>query len=184
MAGLPHILDVTVIEKAVEERLVQMVPAIKQAAIRKDAVFGHNYLYKNPALAVSIYESGTFEKVVKYGYRIPVTINVLLTFHHPGDEDLRRKGINPLVFAIILALSQQTLGLQLEDPGVEPKRWRDVSDQDDFENKKCVYLIEFEAKFIFKVPADEDTAADLIGIAIDYYSESANVLTAQDELTP
>ena len=180
MASLPPILDTTIIEKAVENQLVSQVAAIRQAAVQK----GSGFLFNNPAIAVSIFETGKWVKEGKYSYLVPCTLHVLLTFMHPQDEELRRKGINPLVFLIILALVQQKLGLNLKDPGIEPTQFRDVSSAEDFDNKKCVYLIEFSCGFYFDVPSSEDAAADLIGIAIDYLLEPGDdIADAQDETT-
>lgn len=178
MATLYPILDLTVIEKAVETHLVLSVTQIRQAAIQK----GAGFLFNNPALAVSIFETDKWVKEGKYNYLVPCALNVLVTFMHPGDEEQRRKGINPLIFIIILALAQKSLGLPLKDPGIEPARFRDVSDADDFDNKKCVYLVEFTLGFFFTVPKDDETARDLIGIAVDYLLEAGdNMPDAQDE---
>lgn len=179
--ALPPILDMTVIEKAAEGLVVAQVAAIRQAAVQKES---GGILFSNPAIAVSIFETGKWVKEGKYAYKVPFSLNVLLTFYHPGDEELRRKGINPLVFLIIQALVQQKLDLDLTDTGLEPERFRDVSDSEDITNKKCVYLLEFSGGFYFKVPKDCEAMADLIGVAVNYLLEPSGYGFAdQDELT-
>jgi hypothetical protein len=162
------LLDTTEIEKAAEARLVEMIPTIRKTAIQKDG----RYLFTNPALSISIFESGTWPKEGK------------LTVSSAKSEEDRRRIANPLVFAIIVALAQQSLGLDLKEPGCEPKRFADVTDEDDWKNNKIVYLVEFGLGFYFEVPKDDEAAADLIGVAVDYFLEPGNeVADAQDEIT-
>jgi hypothetical protein len=173
------ILDVTIIEQTVEARLVEKIAAIRKTAIQKNGRF----LFANPALAVSIYESSPWVKEGKYSYLIPCALHVLLTVSSAMSEEDRRQIANPLVFAIVLALAQQKLGLKLKDPGIEPRRFADVTDEDDWKNNKIVYLVEFSLGFYFSIPKDEDEADDLIGVATDYLLERGDVLAAQDETT-
>ena len=99
------------------------------------------------------------------------------------DEEDRRRIANPLVFAIILALAQRDLGLNLEEPGIEPQRFAEATSEEEYKQNKIVYLIEFGLSFCFSVPRDEDTAHDLIGVATDYLLEPGGTLSAQDETT-
>jgi hypothetical protein len=174
------LLDTTEIEKAAEARLVEMIPTIRKTAIQKDG----RYLFTNPALSISIFESGTWPKEGKRSYLVPCSMHVLLTVSSAKSEEDRRRIANPLVFAIIVALAQQSLGLDLKEPGCEPKRFADVTDEDDWKNNKIVYLVEFGLGFYFEVPKDDEAAADLIGVAVDYFLEPGNeVADAQDEIT-
>ncbi len=174
------LLDITEIEKAVEATLVEKIQAIRKTAIQKDGRF----IFNNPALTVSIYETGTWAKEGKYNYLVPCILNVLLIVSSAKSEEDRRRLANPLVFSIILALAQQKLGLDLKDPGIEPTGFRDVTDAEDWTANKIVYLVQFSLGFYFSVPKDEDAAADLIGIATDYLiMPGDNVADAQDETT-
>lgn len=173
MACLPAILDVTAIEKAVEAQLVEKIAIIRKSAIQKDG----RYLFNDPALSISIFESGQWAKVGNVAYLVPCSLHVLLTVTSARSEEDRRRIASPLVFAIILALAQQKLGLDLKDPGIEPKRFADVTDAEDWEKNKIVYLVEFSVGFFFKVPSDDETAADLIGIATNFLLEPGNYLS-------
>jgi hypothetical protein len=178
---MPAILDVTEIEKAVETRLVEKISPIRKTAIQKDG----RYLFNNPALAISIFESGQWVKEGKRSYLVPCTCHVLLTVSNAKGEEGRRRIANPLVFAIVLALAQQDLGLSLKEPGIEPRRFADVTDADDWDANKIVYLVEFGLGFYFQVPKDEDEALDLIGVAVDYLLEPGDeIADAQDEINP
>jgi hypothetical protein len=173
------ILDITIIEQSVEAHLVEKIAVIRKTAVQKNG----RYLFANPALAISIFESGQWVKEGKRSYLIPCTLNVLLTVSSAKSEEDRRQIANPLVFAIVLALAQQSLGLVLKDPGIEPKRFADVTDEEDWKNNKIVYLIEFGLGFYFEVPKDEDEADDLIGVATDYLLVPTGDTAAQDETT-
>lgn len=175
------IFDITEIEKAVEARLVEKIAAIRKTAVQKDG----RYLFNDPALAISIFESGEWVKEGKYQYLIPCSLHVLLTVTNARGEEARRRIANPLVFAIVVALAQKDLGLALKEPGIEPKRFAEVTDEDDYGKNRIVYLVEFSLGFYFKVPKDEDEALDLIGIAVDYLLEAGDeTADAQDEFTP
>ena len=177
---MADILDFTVIEKAVEHRLVEMIPTIRKSAVQKDG----RYVFNNPSLTVCIYETGRWVKEGNRAYLVPCELHILLTVTSAKSEEDRRRIVNPLAFAIVTALVQDNLDLPLKDPGIEPMLIRDVTSDEDWKENKIIYLVQFSLGFYFQVPKDEDQAADLIGIAIDYFSESADVLTAQDELSP
>lgn len=175
----PPILDVSTIEKAVEARLVEKISVLRKTAIQKDG----RYIFNNPSLTVVIFESSPWIKEGKYSYLIPCSLHLELTVTNAKSEEERRKAANPLVFAIILALAQQDLGLNLKEPGLEPKRFAEATTEEDWKQNKLVNLIEFSLGFYFEVPKDEDTADDLIGVAVDYLLDQGDVPAVQDEIT-
>jgi hypothetical protein len=158
---------------------VEKIPVIRKTAIQKDG----RYIFNNPALSIVIFKSGPWVKETKRTYLVPCTIHILLTVTSAKSEEDRRRIANPLVFAIILALVQQDLGLNLKDPGIEPKSFDDVTSEEEYKENKIVFLIEFSVGFYFTVPKDDEDAADLIGVATDYLLEQGDFLAAQDETT-
>jgi hypothetical protein len=159
------ILDITAIEQAVEARLVERIAPLRKTAVQKDGRF----IFTNPALTVCIFESGKWLKQGQKSYLVPCTLQVLLTVSSAKSEEDRRRIANPLVFAIVIALAQQTLDLNLKAPGIEPELFRDVTDAEDWQNNKIVYLIQFACGFSFEVPRDDDAAADLLTVGLSYF---------------
>jgi hypothetical protein len=162
-SALP-IIDVTTIEEAIEAFLVERVAAIRATAVQK----GTRFLFTSPAIAVSIFETGEFVPEGQRSYRVPCAVHILVTFTSARSEEDRRKGINPLVIGIVQTLMQQSLGLKLCLPGLVPKRFRDVSTEEDWGNNKIVYDIEFGCSFNLEA-TPEETTNELLRIGLNYF---------------
>lgn len=155
------ITSCTDIETAVLDEIVTRLEGVRATGIQKDAAG----LYQGPTASVAIFE-GSFEKVTQATWKQKVTVNVLLTFKHERGEEERRKGINPLVQGVVQLLMLQDLGLAMES--LKPVRFRDVTDTEDYEARKIVYLIEFSTAFTL---AKLDAAAtdELLKVGLNYY---------------
>ncbi len=176
MTTLLPIMDITAIEQAVEARLVAKIAAIRATAVQK----GTRFLFTNPALAVSIFETGEFIPEGQRSYKIPCDLHLLLTFSSAKSEEERRKGINPLVMGIIQALTHQTLGLKLRPPGLIPKRFSDVTTEEDWSNNKIIYSLQFGCAFNLEAVSDE-VGVDLLTIGMNYFlAGDAETIQATD----
>lgn len=151
----------TDIEAAVLEEITSRLEGVRAWAVQKDAAG----LYQGPTASVAIFE-GTFEKVTQAAWKQKVTVNVLLTFKHERGEEERRRGINPLVQGVVQTLMLRDLGLAMEP--LKPVRFREVTESEDHEARKIVYLIEFATSFVITRQSDEEVT-DLLRIGLDYY---------------
>lgn len=151
----------TDIEAAVLEEITSRLEGVRAWAVQKDAAG----LYQGPTASVAIFE-GTFEKVTQAAWKQKVTVNVLLTFKHERGEEERRRGINPLVQGVVQTLMLKDLGLAMEP--LKPVRFRDVTDEADYEARRIVYLVEFATAFTL-VRLDDEAAVDLLRIGLEYY---------------
>lgn len=166
----------TDIESAVLTEITTRLETVRATAIQKDA----QGLYPGPTASVAVFE-GTFEKVTQATWKQKVTVNVLLTFKHERGEEERRKGINPLVQGVVQYLMLRDLGLNMEP--LKPVRFRDVTDSDDYEERKIVYLVEFSTSFTITKP-DLEVAVDLLRIGMNYYLKPGDdIVDASDLVT-
>jgi len=173
--GTP-ITTCTDIETAVLEEITTRLDGVRAAAIQKDA----QGLYPGPTVSVAIFE-GTFEKVTQVTWKQKVTVHVLLTFKHERGEEERRKGINPLVQGVVLYLMLRDLGLNMEP--LKPVRFRDVTDSEDYEERKIVYLVELSTSFTM-TKLDLEEAVDLLTVGLNYYLKPGDdVVDASDLVT-
>ncbi len=166
----------TDIETAVLTEITTRLEGVRATAIQKDA----QGLYPGPTVSVAIFE-GTFEKVTQITWKQKLTVNVLLTFKHERGEEERRRGINPLVQGVVQYLMLRDLGLNMEP--LKPVRFRDVTDEADYEERKIVYLVEFSTSFtVTKV--DLEVAGDLLAVGLNYYLKPGDeVVDASDLVT-
>lgn len=162
------------IEQAALKRLTDKISGIKSSGIQKDTTG----LLVNPALSAACLE-GTFERAAS-SWKQTVTISILLEFKHAKGEAARRSGSNPMVEAIIQMLLNQRLGLDITR--LKPLRWREVTNEDDYEEGKNKYLIQFSTSYTIE-ELDEDEVEELLGIAVDYLFQSGDdQVDAADEL--
>jgi hypothetical protein len=174
-----RILSPTDIETAAVAELVARMDMIRKAAVQK----GMRYIFNNPAVTASIFESGEFIPEGQQSYRIPAILHVQIAFTNAKGEQDRIEGINPLVMGVILALMHKDLGLRLKSPGLVPRRFRDVSTDKDFKENKIVYDVEFACSWTIEPPNDDDDA-DLLTIGLTYFLiPGDDVADAEDIVT-
>jgi hypothetical protein len=147
-------LDViTAIEEAVVTHLTGLVPALK-GGVQKDS----RQLLRDTSVAVAILD-GRFEPHGQVCSRCDCTVSVLLKFKNVQSESARRKGINPLVTAVVQGLLGQRLGLGIGP--LQPKSFGDVTSEDKYEAGVIEYLIEFTTWYDV-LPLEEDQLAPLL----------------------
>lgn len=164
----------TDIELAVLNKLTAKLSGIRAAANQKDQVG----LYPGPTVSVAIFE-GTFEKITQVTWKQKVTVHVLLTFKHERGEDERRKGINPILQGVVQTLMLRDLGLAMEP--LKPVSFREVTDDDDYEARTIVYLVQFATSFTVTRLDDED-AVDLLRLGLNYYLKPGDDLVDATDL--
>jgi len=156
------ITSCTDIELAVLSELTDRIDTLRAAAVQKSEIG----LYQGPTVSVAI-SDGAFEKVTQTVYRQKVIVNVLLTFKNERGEEERRKGINPLVQGVIGYLMLRDLGLKMTP--LTPRRFSEVTDDDDYEARKILYLVVFETSFTITKMNEEEPTSDLLRVGLNYY---------------
>ena len=163
----------TDIEANIVTRLEEKITAPKHVSIDE----AHSALAV-PAIEV-ITGGGGFHKVAQ-NYKLQANVYVIVTFQHLRSVEERRKGVYPIIEAIIAALLGQNLGLKI-DP-LRPSRLDNITEKEEAEDGKIVFQIEFETGFIMNRLSDAEIN-DLVTIGLGYYLESATGATATDEVT-
>lgn len=130
-----------------------------------------------PAIDV-ITGGGSFRKVAQ-NYKFELSVFVIVTFQHLRSVEDRRKGVYPILEAIIASLVLQTLELKI-DPLI-PKRLENITEKEEAEDGKIIFQIEFETGFIFNKLSNAEIN-DLVTISLNYYLESTDSATATDEV--
>jgi len=161
------------IEQAALQYLTGRITAIRSTGVQADT----NGLLVNPALSAACLE-GSFKRNAGAWEQL-LTLSIMLEFKHAKGKAARREGANPLVEAIFQLLIGQKLGLKIAK--LEPLRWREVTNEDDHEEGKSVYLLQFATSYTIE-QLDEEEIEELLGIAIDYFlTPGDDQLDAEDQ---
>lgn len=160
MSDLTPVTSTTDIERAIEEHLVSRIEAIRKTAIQRNM----RYVFNNPAITVAILKA-TAREVGRKAFRFDSTVSVMVTFYNAKSEEDRREGINPLIIAIIRALTRQKFGLDIIE--LKPTGFREVTEEQDYKENRIVYLLEFVTAF-FLQGDDPEVVTDLLTIGLSY----------------
>ena len=149
------------IEAAAAARLTLKVAEPKNVEIEE----------KHGALAMTAIEvytaGGPFAKVGQR-YKLTPSVFVVVTFQNMRSVKDRRAGMYPVLEAVISALLLQTLGLSI-DPLV-PKEITNITLEEEEDEGKIVFAVEFQTGFIIdKIDDDAAAAMDLLRIGFEYY---------------
>ena len=117
-----------------------------------------------PAIDVVV-GGGSFDRIAQK-YKITPSVYVIVTFQHLRSTSDRRKGIYPIVEAIVACLVGQNLGLTID--ALVPIRMDNITNQEEAEAGKLVYQLEFRTGFIFERMTDEQIG-DLLKVGLNYY---------------
>jgi hypothetical protein len=150
----------------IKERIITLRAGVNQKSSQG--------VYAGPVVSVAIFD-GSFTRIVPGKWKQACLVNILLTFKNERGEEERRKGINPLVQGIVLLLCEQTLGLNITE--LLPVSFREVTDDEDYDQGKIVYLIIFSTSFVVTKPEDP-TTTDLMTVALNYYLQEPLDTTA------
>jgi len=108
---------------------------------------------------------GSFERIAQK-YKITPSVYIIVTFQNLRGTADRRKGIYPIIEAIIGCLVSQTLGLTID--ALVPIRMDNITNHEEAEEGKVVFQLEFKTGFIFERMTDEQVT-DLLQIGLNYY---------------
>lgn len=163
------------IEQAAIARFTDKLSRIRKAGGKKDGeTFG-----PAPALDAACLE-GAFERLSHTSWKQTVTLSLLLTFANPKSEEARRKGANPLVEAIVQLFVGQKLGLEITK--IAPAGWREVTNEDDYQEGKIRYLMKFATSYTVE-ELDEEEVEELLGVSLEYLLKPGNdVADAADQV--
>lgn len=164
----------TKIEEAIAERLESQITEPKHIDIDE----AHSALGM-PSIDILI-GGGKFTKANMAGYKLRPNVFVVVTFQHLRSVADRRKGVYPILEAIVTKLVSQSLELKI-DPLV-PLRLDNITTEKEAKDGKIVFQIEFETGFVINKLSDAEIN-DLITIGLSYYLNSATTATADDEVT-
>ena len=160
MSELTSITSPTDIERAIETYLVSRIEAIRKTAIQRNM----RYIFNNPAITVAILKAKSRE-VGRRSFRFDPIIDVMVTFYNAKSEEDRREAINPLVIAIIRALTRKKLGLDIDE--LKPTGFREVTEEEDYKENKILFLLEFTTHFFLQGDEDE-IVDDLLPVGLSY----------------
>lgn len=159
---------ITAIEEATLDRITSRIAELKTGGNQKDT----KQLLTANAVAVAVLE-GTFERVTNSSWRQDVTVSVLVKFKNMNSEEARRKGINPLCKGIILLLVGQKLGLEIK--ALQPKSFRDVTNEEKYTAGVIEYLIEFTTSFYIE-KQDDEVVTDLLTVGLSYLLQPGDAI--------
>jgi hypothetical protein len=111
-------------------------------------------------------ETGTFSRVGQAGFKCSLTVIVTVLFTSSKGEEARRKGIYPIIEAILSGLACEALGLDIKP--LEPLKIRNVTDEDLASEGLMAWEMEFATGYQFRrLPDAEITGLLLLGL--NYY---------------
>ncbi len=164
----------TSIEEKVTERLEAKIAEPKRVSIDE----AHGALAV-PSIDV-IVGGGSFERVAQK-YKIRPSVFVVVTFQNLRSVQDRRKGVYPILEAVIASLVDQSLGLQIT--ALTPKRLDNITEKEEAEEGKIVFQLEFETSFVIEKLTD-DAIVDLLSIGLNYYlTPGDDTVDASDTVT-
>ena len=169
----------TDIEEKIVARLQEKLSDVSRVSIDK----AHSALnLKLPVINV-IVGGGEFTHGTLSQYKIKPQVFVVATFQNLRSEADRRKGVYPVLLAMLALLINNKLGLKI-DP-LKPKRLDNITEEKEADEGKIVFQIEFETGFIIDVLSDEEIT-DLLRVGLSYYLQDPaddQVADASDTVT-
>jgi hypothetical protein len=123
---------------------------------------------------------GTFTRVAQT-YKVTPQVFVIVTFQNLRSVADRRRGVYPILKAILALLIGQKLGLPIE--ALRPKRLDNITEEKEANEGKIVFQIEFETGFVINATEDEEAVTDLLRLGLSYYLQDPtddNVADASD----
>ncbi|MFA7465578.1 MAG: phage protein Gp37 [Syntrophales bacterium] len=168
----------TDIEEKITERLEAKLAEPKIVGIDE----AHGAL-KVPSIDVVV-GGGKFEKVSQH-YKLNPTVFVVVTFQNLRSVKDVRKGVYPILEAIVGLLVRNTLGLKI-DP-LMPRRLDNITEEKEAKEGKIVLQLEFETGFVIPKVSDEELV-DLLTVGLNYYLAAPDgsideTADAADEIT-
>lgn len=151
----------TQIEENVAARLDEKLEKPKRVTI--DEAHGQTALAM-PAIDV-VCGGGPFAKAAQ-SWKLQLTVYVIVTFQNLRSVRDRRKGVYPILLAVLGWLTGEKLGLPIER--LKPARLDNITNKEEAEEGKIVFQLSFETAFVFEKLSDEDVG-EILEIALNYY---------------
>ncbi|PKN05553.1 MAG: hypothetical protein CVU74_01100 [Deltaproteobacteria bacterium HGW-Deltaproteobacteria-9] len=167
------------IEDGIIARLNAKLSGVTKVSVDK----AHSNLNLNLPIINVIAGGGTFVSVTMSQYKCKTQVFVILTFQNLKSEADRRKGVYPILLAILLFLAGNKFGLKIE--ALVPKRLDNITEEAEAKAGKIVFQIEFETGFVITPTSDEELV-DLLTIGLNYYLQDPaddNIADASDVVT-
>jgi len=158
----------------IEEQILQRLQAKGLAVDTTGSVM--------PAAYVHI-EEGAIQKVSTTKLRLDVTVHLTIVFREIRSAATRRLVVYPVLAGALDILTLQDLGLAIAP--LVPVGFQNVTDSDDAKAGSASYRIQFRT-FYHIEKVDDEAAADLIKVALDYYLQEPaddGVKDAADEIS-
>jgi len=163
------------IEEKIQIRIEEKITGVKDVAVGKKRL-----ALGAPSTFIAI-SGGTYRKIGQVSFKHEVSIFLSVEFKNLKGEEERRKGIYPIIEAIILTLTLQTLGLTI-DP-LLPVNLQNVTEEDDAKQGLIVFQIEFKTGYMIEAVSDE-VITDLLKVGLNYYLKPGDdAVDASDTLT-
>lgn len=169
----------TDIEEKIVERLNQKLTGANKIKIDQ----AHSELSLNVPTVDVIVGGGSFSRSTMSQFKITPQVFVIVTFQNLRSVADRRKGVYPILQAIVLLLMGQKFGLKID--ALVPKRLDNITEEKEAKEGKIVFQIEFETGFILTAQSDEEVT-DLLTIGLNYYLQDPTddaVVDATDVVT-
>ena len=167
---------ITEIEGAAVALITDKLAAVRKAGGKKAG----EGVGPSPSVDAACLE-GSFTRAADKTWSQGVTLSLLLTLANPKSEEARRNGVNPLVQAVVQLMLEQRLGLKIKP--LHPLGWREVTNEDDYDEGKIRFLIRFSTSFNIRKLDDEEEVEELLGVAVNYLLQPGDdKIDAEDEL--
>jgi hypothetical protein len=151
----------TDIEQAIVDHLHERLAAASRISIDE----AHSAVsLKMPAVDV-IVGGGKFERVAQQ-YKLVAQVYVIVTFQNLRSVADRRRGVYPILEAVLALLSGRSFDLKISP--LRPWRLDNITEEQEAAEGKVVFQIEFETGWVIAAQADE-TVTDLLRVGLNYY---------------
>lgn len=151
----------TDIEQAIVDHLHERLAAASRISIDE----AHSAVsLKMPAVDV-IVGGGRFERVAQQ-YKLVAQVYVIVTFQNLRSVADRRRGVYPILEAVLALLSGRSFDLKISP--LRPLRLDNITEEQEAAEGKVVFQIEFETGWVI-VAQDDETVTDLLRVGLNYY---------------
>jgi hypothetical protein len=164
----------------IENGIVTRLNAKLTGAVRAGIDEAHSKLALNLPIVDVIVGGGTFSRIAQT-FKISPQVFVIVTFQNLRSVEDRRKGVYPILLAILALLINNKLGLKID--ALAPKRLDNITEEAEAKAGKIIFQIEFETGFVLTAISDEDIV-DMLTIGLNYYLKPGDeVVDASDTVT-
>lgn len=150
----------------IETEIVDLLSASLTGVNRVSIDKAHSELALNVPVVNVIVGGGAFTRSTMSQFKLAAQVYIIVSFKNLRSEADRRKGVYPILEAIMGLLIGQQLDLAITP--LVPKRLDNITDEKEAQEGKLVFQIEFETGFVVG-PLEEADADDLLKVGLSYY---------------